>query len=120
MTTMKKDIRNGWRAEDSFPLGEGMDGKTLCPRTLDITTSKNYNGKLVTSAMCSLRNNGFTCHAFGFGGGGDFRETIIADAVSCTEKTVAAQHALAMQQIDAIKARAVAFYAAKQPQQQAA
>lgn len=53
MTQVLKDKYSGWKAEDSFHIGD-RDGKKL---VLDITTTK-YQGKLKTIAMVSHVSNG--------------------------------------------------------------
>ena len=97
MTQVSKG-RDGFQAKDSIQL----DGK----RFLEVMTSKS-GGRLGTSAHVAIHENGFvTWNMFG-----DFRERCMVTTQRCTEKSVTAQHATVMADIEGIKARAKAFYA---------
>jgi hypothetical protein len=54
MTTIRKDLHGGWRAEDIYPLPND--------RELHVVTHRVSSGSLVTSANVHLRENGFLTH----------------------------------------------------------
>ena len=109
-TNIRKDIRNGWKAETRFDMPEIGERYFL-----QVETSKRYNGGVSTTASVNQRTAdgmGYQ-HKMGLGGGGDFYRTCFSDrAARCTEKTVATQHSAALASIEQIKADAVAYYGA--------
>jgi len=103
MTRINKDIRNGWQAETRIDMPEIGERHFL-----QLHTMKRYDGRLVTIASVNKRTAdglGYT-HAFP----GDFLSKRIAEKVRATEKAVATQHASALQQIEQIRAEALAHY----------
>ena len=94
----------GWKAESAIPL-EGR-------YEIRIITLKRFGGKLVTTAnRVEVAEDG---HSHSYVMFGDFNESVISESPArVTEKTVNDQHGRALEQIDAIKARCAAFYAAK-------
>lgn len=106
MTTMKKG-KDGWAAEDTIDFN-GQQKLTISTR------KSSTSGTLVTRASVSTHSDGMISHSFALGGaGGDYSERVIVTPTRCTEKTVAEQHAKAMQQIADIEARARAHYEKK-------
>lgn len=104
MTTLTKG-KHGWKAEDLIDFNADEYQK-LC-----VSTYK-YGNELITRASVSThRADGIVQHAFGLAGGGDYSERVIVTTARCTEKAVAAQHAEAMKQLDAVLERARAHYA---------
>ena len=104
MTTVNKGI-HGWTADSEHEL----DGK----RVLRMYTMKSSRGGIVTNVnagVISLDGRGFTYELFG-----DFNETVLRNAGRATEKTIRNQHEIAVSMIDGIRARALAYYAAKEP-----
>ena len=103
MTRISKDIRNGWQAETRFDMPE--IGERFF---LQLHTMKRYDGQLVTTASVNQRTAdglGYT-HRYP----GDFLSRCVSERVRCTEKAVAEQHSKALQQIEQIKADALAYY----------
>ena len=98
MTSIRKDIRNNWRAEDSIELGSN--------RVLQVTTVKVSSGEIVTRASVHKRAGGFLSHMMFQ----DFSQCLKTSQSRCTEKNVTAQHNEAMKQIDAIKEAVTAHY----------
>jgi hypothetical protein len=109
--------RDGWEQKTQIELGT-IDGKE---RVLVIETGKGYRGGLRTTAtMHTVESSGFLSFRMSMsmaGGGkgtkaeGDFRETVKEEVARTTEKAVNVQHALVMDDVEAIIARAIAFYA---------
>jgi hypothetical protein len=110
-TSIRKDIRNGWKAETRFDMPEIGERYFL-----QVETSKRYNGGVSTTATVNKRTldgMGYQ-HQMGLGGGGDFYWTCINDkSARCTEKTVATQHMTALANIEQIKADAMTHYGAR-------
>ena len=99
ITTITKDIRGSWRAEDKFDL--------TVLRVLTITTSKVHNGDLVTRATVSTRDGSFLSHVMFQ----DFSQCMKASKVRCTSKAVAAQHGEAVSKLDELCESVAAHYA---------
>lgn len=96
--------RDGWQMESEVAL----DGV----RVLRVSTLKGSRGLRcsVTAVTPHADGKSYTWVMFG-----DFQETLLADrAARCTEKTVNEMHARAMADIENVKTRALAFYAAKE------
>lgn len=94
--------KDGWRAKDLIDF----DG----PRKLCVETYK-YSGSMITRAAVNTYTDYGFSHAFGLAGGGDYSERVIVSAERATEKTIAKQHAEAMEQLEQIIQRAKAHYA---------
>jgi len=105
MTTMRKDVRGSWRATDAFPL-EGT-------RQLSIETYRVDSGHLVTFARVQkVEGNMITFALFG-----DFGERLAATRPArVTSAVCEAQQKQALQQLEDVKARALAHYAPKAEQ----
>ena len=104
-TSIEKDPRDGWIAKTRIELD--------APRVLIIETRKNRKG-LGTDAAVYTVDGGFLCHRYGLLSKdpkeSDFREVVIPAQGRCTEKSVRAQHAVALARIEDIKAQALAHY----------
>jgi len=103
--------RDGWTAKDTITIGPakgsmGREGE----RVLQVSTYKARRGGLVTQATCAVRTAD-GCISFELFG--DFSEPIASSPDRCTERTVRSLHASAMTGIDAVLAKARAFYEAK-------
>jgi hypothetical protein len=94
--------RDGWQAQDYIPL-EGA-------RQLRVMTHKTSRGGIQSDATGVTVKDGYeTWEMFG-----DFREQIASNPTGrATEKSIAAQHAAALANIDFVVARAKAFYVEK-------
>ena len=99
-TTMGKG-RDGWKAETTIELE--------APYIMRISTYKSSRG-LVTNAT-RYKSDGKGMISFEMFG--DFNQTITLTNARCTEKTVAAQHAAALADVEGIKAKCAAYYAGK-------
>lgn len=84
MTTVYKDIRNNWSAEDNITLDD--------KRVLRVTTIKVSDGSIVTRATVSIREGQFMSHRMFT----DFSACLKTSRNRCTEKNVVAQHEEAM------------------------
>ena len=103
-TTIAKSARNGWQAKTNIEL--------TAPYRLSIETSKRCGGGVSTNAMVCKVDGGFLTYELC----GDFSECVELDRdARSTEKTVAAQHQVALAQLPAILERVYAFpkYAGK-------
>ena len=102
-TRVFKD-RDGWNAETMVDL-EGN-------RVLKIKTYRNLHHKLVTTAsVWHCDGSGTMRHAFGFGSGGDFDETlIVANVPRVTSSVVEGQHGRAIAAMQSIQDRVAAHY----------
>ena len=98
MTSIRKDIRNNWRAEDSIELGSN--------RVLQVTTVKVSSGEIVTRASVHKRAGGFLSHMMFQ----DFSQCLKTSQSRCTEKNVAAQHAAAMAKINEVHSAITVHY----------
>lgn len=96
--------RDGWTAGDRVQLS--ALGAT---RFLEIRTYKRSGGAIVSTASVVKVEDGIVSFILFR----DYRETVRIVKGMATEKAVASVHATAMDDIEAIKARATAFYAAK-------
>lgn len=106
--TMRKG-REGWEAESEIPL--------IGRRVLKVHTRKTSRGLRCSASAVELSADGrsYTWVMFG-----DFGEKLADNPTArCTEKTVKEMHAAALVDIEAVKARALAFYAAKETKEQA-
>ena len=112
---LHNDKRTGWKAQTDYELGVGV--------TLEIVTRKTYSGDLESTAkVWKVKPNGIKSHGFGIGDDsyGDFSKTVIKSKDRCTEKNVRVQHGTAEAQAELLKAEALAFYARKAKQTEAA
>ena len=101
MTTVAKDIRGSWAAEDMIEL--------TASTVLIVDTHKIYDGKIVTRAAVHTRDGDFITHVMFQ----DYSKQLTVSKVRCTEKNVAAQHAEAMLQIDDVRGAINLHYTAK-------
>lgn len=102
MTAIRKNYRGNWEACSTFPMPElGVD------KLLDITTTKTYSGELTTRVIVNTKEGQFVTHMMYQ----DFAQHYIVSNYKCTEKKVREQHALALSELDLIKALAVSHYA---------
>lgn len=92
--------REGWEAQTDVELD--------APYVLEIRTYKSQRGLVSNVTRFKNENGGKSFIMFG-----DFTERLILSKDRCTEKTVIAQHTAAMSDIEGIKARCAAFYAAQ-------
>jgi hypothetical protein len=79
---------------------------------MELSTQKYDNGRLVSAAhMHFVKDGCITFECFG-----DFRKTVFQTLARGTQKNLSTQHASVFTSaaIDALKAEALAFYAAKQ------
>lgn len=108
MTQAKTTIRKGgrgWTGETMLPLGFAPEGK---PAFLQVSTHGG-GGKITTYASVVLRDGHFTTtRVFR-----DFHECLENARGRGTEKTVRDLHAAHVANLEAIKARALAFHEAK-------
>lgn len=96
---------DGWRAETQTDLGFEVEGK---PAFLEVNTYKSNRG-IVTYAGVKCRDGAFiVTRVFR-----DYSECLDQFQGRCTEKTIRERHALALVDLEAIKARAIAFHTAK-------
>lgn len=113
-TCFSKSTRNGWNALTIIELGackSRWNGDEEGTRQLRISTGKASRSGIYTSATCAFSRQGATTFAIG----GDFSKTVARNSeVKCTEKSVRAQHATVLVEIDALVAEATAFYAPKE------
>lgn len=102
MTRIYKDHWKNWNAETAIDMPELGER-----RFLQINTAKRSNGALITNASVNKRTEYGYEHTFFK----DFNERVASAKVSrCTDKVVIAQHNAAMEQIEQIKAAALAHY----------
>lgn len=104
MTKIKKDIRDGWCAEDTIDLGVNTDDGAM---QIHISTSKRYSGELasIASVRYAKGDGSFSFMVFQ-----DYNKGIIRSKTRVTEKAVALQHAQALEKLPAIKAEVATFY----------
>lgn len=98
-TTITKG-RDGWEARTIISLG--------APHILEVRTSTTQRG-LVTRATRYKAERGMMSYELF----GDFSENVTVTKDRCTEKSVTTQHRAALADIESIKAKCAAFYAAK-------
>jgi hypothetical protein len=105
MKTRVLNGRDGWDIESQCDLDEN--------RVLKIRTFRNAYCTLSTKAsVWHCDSTGFMRHAFGFGSGGDFAETLItANVRRATKGVVEEQHSRAISNMQSIKDRVTAHYA---------
>jgi hypothetical protein len=99
MTTICKDVRGAWRAEDNLDLAAS--------KVLQISTHKVSNGAIVTRASVSTRDGAFLSHMVYR----DFSQCIKISKDRCTAKNVNAQHEAAMAKLPEIQEAVTAWYA---------
>lgn len=102
-TFTHKDKRSGWRSETRVKLGSNDTGKYQ----LDITTRKNSNGQLITTATVGKIERGCITYRLYI----DYSRTVTKTDARCTEKNVDDQHAKALDMMDTIVADVRAHYA---------
>lgn len=102
MTNLYKNVRGHWTAEDRIDLGNEQQ--------LTILTMKRSSGIVATTATVGTIEGSFVSHQpFS-----DYSFTLKSnDTGRCTEKSVAAQHAACLSQLDEIKESVKAFYTKK-------
>jgi hypothetical protein len=92
----------GWRAETRLQLND--------KQALKVDTYKDSRGVVTTATVIEPTDGG----GFHWKPMTDFHERMREGAgLRCTEKTVRSEHAAALTDIEPVKARAVAFYAAQ-------
>lgn len=101
MTTVYKDIRNSWQAEDFVPLD--------ATRQLYVLTMKRSGGMIVTTVKAVIKEGDTTI----FNPFEDYSDTLISSPLRCTAKNVALVHGSMMGYMDQVTAEALAFYAKK-------
>lgn len=101
MTTLHKDCRGNWTAEDNIALPDG--------RQLRLSTHKVCSGNLVTTATVGRLEGGF----FSYTMYQDFSKRLATAAARCTAKVVATQHEAVLANIESLKQEIAAFYSAK-------
>ena len=99
MTTVHKDIRGSWRAQNDYELGNN--------KVLQISTSKVSDGSIVTRATVHMHDGAFLSHRMFT----DFSQCIKTSRDRCTEKNVTAQHTAAVAKLAEIKEAVTAWYA---------
>jgi hypothetical protein len=99
MTTICKDVRGNWRAEDNVDL--------VAAKVLTITTNKVSDGSIVTRASVSTKDGAFMSHMVYR----DFSQCIKISKDRCTAKNVNAQHEAAMAKLPEIQEAVTAWYA---------
>jgi hypothetical protein len=94
--------RSGFQAESFIELDQfGVQGKTL-----QVSTFKSGSGKLLTVVgAVKIENGGISFVMYG-----DYRKTVAATAVRCTEKAVRTQQEQVLAVIPQYIQEAVAFY----------
>lgn len=103
MTTVHKDCRGSWMAEETVQLDD--------TRHLEVLTMKRSCGMLVTTVKAVIKEGGCSTYV----PGQDYSDTLITSPLRCTSKNVALVHGSMMDYIHQVKAEALAFYAAKEP-----
>lgn len=103
MTTVYKDIRNNWTAEDNIDL--------VANRVLRVTTIKVSDGSIVTRATVCIREGQFMSHRMFT----DFSACLKTSRNRCTEKNVVAQHEEAMSKRNELLSAITAWYVEKEP-----
>ncbi len=99
-TDIRKDIRNGWRAETIVPVKDNQE--------LRITTSKDsYSGHISTFATIGYRE-GSSWSTMLFE---DYSERVIAAKARATQAAIVAQHDRALALVPDILKRVEAHYA---------
>lgn len=99
-TTVYKGLR-GWAAKTEMPFDD--------KRELHFSTTKNFNGHLITTVSVVEVKAGFVVYKpFD-----DFHETLRAEKVRVSEKAVREQHQRGLVMLEQVKSRAVAHYASK-------
>jgi hypothetical protein len=99
MTTVHKDFRGSWRAQDDYELSD--------KQVLQISTSKVSDGSIVTRATVHMHDGDLLSHRVFT----DFSQCIKTSRDRCTAKNVATQHAAAVDKLAEIKEAVTAWYA---------
>jgi hypothetical protein len=98
-TLISKDYRKNWKAESEVELTDTL--------VLSITTSKSYNGQLLTTASVGRRDGIFISHSVF----GDFSKFVEGKSYPrITAKVVEKQHNDVIDQIDNLIALAKKHY----------
>jgi hypothetical protein len=97
-TYLSRDFRKAWRAETKIKFGEGWQ--------LDLTTRKNDNGEIVTSASVARVEGGFATHRMF----ADYSRNVFRITARCTEKVIRERHAIAIDMLDTIIADVRSHY----------
>jgi len=92
--------REGWEARTTIELD--------APHILEISTYKSSRGLVTTATRMEKTDGGSSFIMFE-----DFHSALIQSKERCTEKTITAQHTAALADIEGIKAKCAAWYAAK-------
>lgn len=107
-TLFRKDFRKAWRAESRVRLGvDETDPAKPARWQLDITTSKNDRGELVSSASVAKIDGGFATHRMF----ADYSRNIFRRTARCTEKNIEAQHNEALAMLETVLADVRDHYA---------
>ena len=103
-TFVSNDRPQGWRAETTIDLE--------ARRVLRISTYRNLNHKLVTTATVHLcKESGVMVHQMGFGTGGDFSQTLLKASVPrLTRAVVQEQHNRALATLASVKVQIAYHY----------
>jgi hypothetical protein len=92
MQTRTRKTPHGYMTETNIPLSDSMQ--------LSLTTMKRSSGQLTTTAVVAIRDGQFFAHRVFH----DYNKTLLSSRVArCTPKALEAQHAQALQALDAIK-----------------
>jgi hypothetical protein len=98
MNTLIQKRKDGYTATTTVPA--------LGALTLKLSTYKNHNGVLVTSASCFKKDGFFESHRVYQ----DFNQYVQREKVRVTEKAVISQHTAAKENIAAILDSVKAYY----------
>lgn len=99
LTYLSRDWRKAWRAESKIKFADGWQ--------LDLTTRKNDNGEIVTSASVARVERGFATHRMF----ADYNRNVFRIVARCTEKIIGEQHAKGIDMLDTIIADVRDHYA---------
>lgn len=115
-TKIEKTKVHGWQALTKIALGDAKDymGRDA-KRVLEIETSRSSASRQLVSSAYVVLECGTTRQ---FGIGSDFRMRILVTGAKCTERAVRVQHETALAQLNDIEAKARAYYAAKEIEDQ--
>ena len=102
MTTITKNIRNGWQAETRVDL----DGV----KVLTILTMKRSDKSLTTTATVQTRESLRGMSMLSFVMGTDYHQTVLKEDIRATEKSVAKQHETVLGHLSTIKDRIAEHY----------
>ena len=97
-TDIRKDIRDGWRAETIVPVKDNQE--------LRITTSKGYSGLITSFATIGYREgSSWSTTLFE-----DYSEAVIREKARATQAVIVAQHDRALALVPDILKRVEAHY----------